>query len=58
VFEQLRNYSQAQLILKRKVVACRKNFVILKANTRRSQENAGSTVANDTKNAPRPPKFL
>jgi len=30
VFEQLRNYSKAHLILKKKVVARRKNFVISK----------------------------
>jgi len=48
VFEQLRSYSQAHLTLKKKLVACGKNFIISKPNTFPSPKKAGSTIPNDS----------
>jgi len=52
VFEQLRNCSQAQLILKKTVAACWKNFIFSKPKTCPCPKHTGSTVANHTKNTP------
>jgi len=50
------NKSEAiQPILEKKVVACRKNFIILKQNTYPSPKNASSTVPNDLKTSEIPP---
>jgi len=57
MFEQLRNYSQAHLTLKKKVVACRKNLIISKPNTCLSPTHVSSTVTNGMKSTRKHPKF-